>query len=868
MAVNPFFPMWANGVDASGGVNPGYDANGNPLPNKQSVGLINSKTPAQTTGQFGKVSNTGKGFVGPGQVAPTGENLYAGVPSNTDKGFVGPGQVPSGGGVSSDVKQGQYQQLPGKQPPQEAPVIGPVSNTDKGFVGAANQPSRVPGKPGNASSGTIFNGTYGNTGIVDPKTDPSKVPSKSGDASSDAMFGGQYGNTGIVDPIKEQSSAATVSSPSASSSTQGSTSPPTNNPFGYIPPAPINVPPPPANTPNLSPNLAGMYPGYPAGGGPINNPPAGTNNTAGSPPTQPNHPSVNTVVDYYPGLSTETGSITNPDQPTPTPTPGGVTPNPAGAPPSVATLAEYYPGINTQTGTITNPAIQNTAQVGSAPSTAQAGVNPTVAPNLATGIINSGNLGNPNANNPVNPYDVAQAQASLATGQGYEATATTVNQDQTVAGQIKRIIDEGGPLQEQAQARARQDAASRGLVNSSMGVQAGQAALYQAALPIAQQDANTYAAANTATSAARNAAAQFGAAAGNTASSLNAQLQTGAGQNNAGATNAARSMAQQIGSQQTLAGMQQAAQVYTSQLQSVTQQQLQNVQSNTQLSLADKSTAVQSYLQQLQSNTQQQIAGVQANTSLTLADKNNVMQEIMAAQNISSQQYLAQLQSTTQQQLASIQADTTLTVTDKNNASSNIINTVNQANQVYLGQLNNFTNQKIASIQSDTTLTVTDKNNMTSNLHQSQAIQQQQWAAQYQLYNDLSKIQASGLVSANLADIDGKYKAMLQNNASATSMYQAYMGQLSSILSNPNISDKKTAMNNVVDVLNKSLTVMGYVSDVAGVPNYANWLQFTSNVGTAGNYTTPVDTTVINEEGQGTVTQPNPGNTDTGAGGD
>lgn len=81
---------------------------------------------------------------------------------------------------------------------------------------------------------------------------------------------------------------------------------------------------------------------------------------------------------------------------------------------------------------------------------------------------------------------------------GYEArqladpTKWNVTDDQTVSGQVRKLIDENNPLQQQAETRARQQMNAGGLMNSSMAVQAGQAAMYDAALPIAQADAGTY----------------------------------------------------------------------------------------------------------------------------------------------------------------------------------------------------------------------------------------------------------------------------------------------------------------------------------------------------------------------------------------
>jgi len=72
-----------------------------------------------------------------------------------------------------------------------------------------------------------------------------------------------------------------------------------------------------------------------------------------------------------------------------------------------------------------------------------------------------------------------------------QPAAWSVNDDQTVEGRINRIIGTGSPLQVQAKSRAIQDANARGLANTSMAVTAGESALYDAALPIAQADAAT-----------------------------------------------------------------------------------------------------------------------------------------------------------------------------------------------------------------------------------------------------------------------------------------------------------------------------------------------------------------------------------------
>lgn len=83
-------------------------------------------------------------------------------------------------------------------------------------------------------------------------------------------------------------------------------------------------------------------------------------------------------------------------------------------------------------------------------------------------------------------------------------TSWNVSKDQTVAGQLSSLLASDSPLMQQARTRAMQTAQSRGLLNSSMAASAGEAAMYDAAMPIATADAQTY-----------GSAAQFNADAGN-----------------------------------------------------------------------------------------------------------------------------------------------------------------------------------------------------------------------------------------------------------------------------------------------------------------------------------------------------------------
>ena len=143
--------------------------------------------------------------------------------------------------------------------------------------------------------------------------------------------------------------------------------------------------------------------------------------------------------------------------------------------------------------------------------------------------------------------------ASTWAGQGYGAqNATAANAGNaslagttTVQGLLGQIMAQDSPLMQQARTQSQQQMASRGLLNSSMAIGAGQDALYRTAMPIAQSDAaalNTtsqynagarnqmqqYNASNQqqtnlANQNAQNQASQFGADARNQSASQNAQ---------------------------------------------------------------------------------------------------------------------------------------------------------------------------------------------------------------------------------------------------------------------------------------------------------------------------------------------------------
>jgi hypothetical protein len=158
------------------------------------------------------------------------------------------------------------------------------------------------------------------------------------------------------------------------------------------------------------------------------------------------------------------------------------------------------------------------------------------APNTPGGIINGGLNSNADGQiTGVSTYNAAQLG---------DPTKWDVTKEQTVAGQMQGLLSQDSGYMQLAQARALEKANASGLANSSMAVTAGQEAAYDAAMPIATQDASTYAKSaaynadeknqfNMANVDWQNKALMFGADAWNKATATNATNQTSVNVNKA-----------------------------------------------------------------------------------------------------------------------------------------------------------------------------------------------------------------------------------------------------------------------------------------------------------------------------------------------
>lgn len=188
-----------------------------------------------------------------------------------------------------------------------------------------------------------------------------------------------------------------------------------------------------------------------------------------------------------------------------------------------------------------------------------------------------------------NPAQVAAAQTA----------GTTTSQ------QLEGILNKGGALMQQAATTGNQQANSRGLLNSSMGIQAAQSAVLGQAVPIASSDASAINQTNQFNTQNQQRTNELNVGTENDWSKFNAQNQTAMNQWNAGQQNEATLKAMDVNSREQLANIEanykQLMQVNSSaeNMYNQVMKNISDIQGNKDI--ADKGSAINSQLAWLRS---------------------------------------------------------------------------------------------------------------------------------------------------------------------------------------------------------------------------------------------------------------------------
>lgn len=223
----------------------------------------------------------------------------------------------------------------------------------------------------------------------------------------------------------------------------------------------------------------------------------------------------------------------------------------------------------------------------------------------------------------VTSYTPSTATAATATAKGYDAKGVAVGDNDTVQGQVLKITSSDSPLMKQAERRAREDMAPRGLLNSSLAIGHAQEGVIAQALPIAQQDASTYFTAKTKTADAENAALNFGANAENQASLANAQLGTDVNKFNAASGNEASANAARDANAAAIAKLDAETRTKLAQHDTDTRLSLGQLDATTRLSAADIDARTRILTTQLDVNSRAVLTDIEArNKTLLQANQN------------------------------------------------------------------------------------------------------------------------------------------------------------------------------------------------------------------------------------------------------
>mgnify|MGYP001566513462 CR=1 FL=1 len=374
--------------------------------------------------------------------------------------------------------------------------------------------------------------------------------------------------------------------------------------------------------------------------------------------------------------------------------------------------------------------------------------------------------------NAVDPNSAGKNVFSADTAT-YDPTLRTVNQEnETVSSQLDRILGKDSPLVTRARASSTQAMNSRGLVNTAMAGQAGEAAAIDAALPIAAADANVYGTAARENQTFSNTAGQFNAGAKNT-SNLNAAA---AGNASLGATQAGNIQSGLIGRQaeearttqaagaaQTSAlSTQQAGQQLTAQERAALQASaLSKQQAGQQLTSQEQAALQQSQLTSQQGEINKQIATLQGQIQTGLIGATGAQTRMTNEQIAQAQQELSKLQASQASQLSAQQA-------------------------TQAGTLATAAQEATKALQAahDTVL---------------QAMQT-----------------ADATSKTELANIEADYKTLMQTSATAGDLYKTSMATITSISQDANMdaASKQTAIDNQLNILKSGMNLVGSVNGI------------------------------------------------------
>jgi hypothetical protein len=265
------------------------------------------------------------------------------------------------------------------------------------------------------------------------------------------------------------------------------------------------------------------------------------------------------------------------------------------------------------------------------------------------------------------------------TPEQYKATDWNVDANQLVETGVNRIIDADGPMMDRARAAGDAQSNARGLVNSSMGVQASQNAVYDHALAIATPDAMTYRTAAQSNALERNQAAFNNANAVNRAREFGAAAANSYGIAELGAS-----------TQLQVAGIGAAASRYGTDVGARTELQRAQIAADSAKYNTDVGSATSLLQSQIAAGSSKTVAEINRDASWATANLNAETQRAVAEMNTGSAQLIATINADTNKYISAADNAVKLEVQKFANDNQLLVNTNQQAASAF--------NQAMASI--------------------------------------------------------------------------------------------------------------------------------------------------------------------------
>ena len=407
----------------------------------------------------------------------------------------------------------------------------------------------------------------------------------------------------------------------------------------------------------------------------------------------------------------------------------------------------------------------------------------------------------------------------LSSIQGYDPELSEVNAPtDTVSGQMETLLAKESPYITRARTSAAQYANSRGLLNSSIGAEAGESAAIGAALPIASQDANIFNTTRLTNQAAKNRGFEFTAGSTNAAAGQAFAGKQALEQIGAQGEQTRLNIGSQAAAETGLIGIRTAAQVQLLQQEFANQSEL-NVQ---QFAQQKAQTILQGEIQQglitTEAQARERLATLQGQIESTLSAQQYQQALGTAAFAEQAQARLATLQNGLNEQMAQLQANLQAgTIMQKDYEIRSQLLAQQQQAQMATMERQALLNQQMEQLQAN----LQTGQIMPAEFEQQKALLQQQFQQTLTLQQaqqdfGLALQQMKGDQANQLAAVESSYRTLIQTSASASQFFTNMTSNIGAILSDATTSDeqKTAAVTQMTTMLEAGLTVIGGIGNV------------------------------------------------------